>query len=73
MKEVAIGLLGRRILQNDDLEVAFYDINCMVPADTLPNYPDWKIPFTVHTYTSDKQLVAFISQNNESIDLFYIK
>ena len=37
----------------------------MVSAETLLNYPDWKIPFTVHTDAPDKQLGAVISQNNK--------
>ena len=41
----------------------------MVSADTLLMYPDWKILLTVHTDASDKQLGAFISQNNRPIDL----
>ena len=33
----------------------------MVSADMLLSYPDWKIPFTVHTNASDKQVGAVIS------------
>ena len=43
----------------------------MIYADTLLNYPDWKVPFTVHTDASDKQVGAVISQNNKPIDFFY--
>ena len=39
----------------------------MVSAEMLLSYTDWKIPFTVHTNTYDKQLGAFISQNNKPI------
>ena len=42
----------------------------MVSADTLLSYPDWKLPFTVHTYASDKQLDAVISHNNKPIAFF---
>ena len=44
----------------------------MVSSETLLIYPDWKIPFTVHTDVSDKQLDAFISQNNKPTDFFSI-
>ena len=36
----------------------------------LLSYPDWKIPFTVHTDVSDKQLDAVISQNNKPTAFF---
>ena len=39
----------------------------MASAETLLNYPHWKIPFTVQTDNSDKQLGAFRCQNNKSI------
>ena len=39
----------------------------MVSAETLISYPDYKLPVTVHTYASDKQLGAVISQNNKPI------
>ena len=39
----------------------------MVSAETLLNYPDRKIPFTVHTYDSDKQLGDFIIHSNKPI------
>ena len=34
----------------------------MISSETLLNYPDLKIPFTVHTDASDKQVGAVISQ-----------
>ena len=42
----------------------------MVSDETLLSYPDWKLPFTVHTDTSNKQLGAVISQNNKKIAFF---
>ena len=41
----------------------------MVSAETLLNYPDWKLAFTVHTDPSNKQLGAVISHNNKTISL----
>ena len=45
----------------------------MVSAETLLSYPYWKIPFTVHTNASDKQLGDVISQNNKTIAFFSIR
>ena len=42
----------------------------MVSAETLLNYPDWTIPFIVHTNASDKQLVGVTSQDNKPIDFY---
>ena len=44
----------------------------MVFSDTLLSCKDWKLPFTFHTDTSDKQLGAVIIQNNEPIYFFSI-
>ena len=37
----------------------------MVSSETQLSYPYWKLPFTVHSDASDKQLVAVISHNNK--------
>ena len=42
----------------------------MVSTKTLLSYPYLKIPFTVHTYASDKQLGAVIIHNKKHIALF---
>ena len=42
----------------------------MVSAETLLNYPDCKIPFTVHTDASDIQVYDTTSQNNKPVALF---
>ena len=41
----------------------------MVSSEILLSCTAWKLPFTVHNDASDKQLGAFISQNNKPIDL----
>ena len=70
MIEAASGPKGRKILWNNVLEISFKEINRMVSVETLLSYPDWKLPFTVHTDDSDKQLGAVISQNNIPIAFF---
>ena len=45
----------------------------MVYAKTLLSYPDWKLPLTVNTDDSDKQLGAVINQNNKPIVFFSSK
>ena len=47
-------------------------MNCIVSAKMLLNDPYRKIPFTVHTDASDKQLGAVISQNKNPIAFFSI-
>ena len=42
----------------------------MVSAEKLLSYPYWKLPFTVHTDASDKQLGDIISYNNKPIAFF---
>ena len=42
----------------------------MVFSETLLNYPDWKIYFTVHTDAYDKNLGAGIIQNHKPIVFF---
>ena len=44
----------------------------MVSAEIILSYSNWKIPFTVNTDASDKQLGSVISQNNKYIALFSI-
>ena len=63
---------GRKILWNDALESSFKELKCMVSAETLLIYIDWKLPFTVHTDASDKKLGAVISHNNKPIALLSI-
>ena len=43
----------------------------MVSAENLFNDIDWTITFTVHTYASDKDLDAVISNNDKVIELFF--
>ena len=62
---------GRKIIWNDALEEYFKEINRMISAETLLNDPDWKIPFIVHTYASDKKLGAVISQNNNLLHFLH--
>ena len=42
----------------------------MLSSETLFHYPYWKVPFTIHTDASDKQLVSIISHNNKTIVIF---
>ena len=57
LKEMSINPKGREILWNDDLEVDFFEIKCMVYVKTLLHNPTCKIPFPVHTDASDKSWV----------------
>ena len=55
------------IIWNGELEVDFLELKRVVSAETLLNFPNWTIMFTVHTYASDKQL-----SQNENL-LLYLK
>ena len=69
LTEAASGPKGRKYW-NDALKSSFRKLKCMVSSETLLSYPDWKIPFTVHTDASDKHLGAVISHKNKHIALF---
>ena len=45
----------------------------MVSAETLLNYHDWSIPFTVHIDVSDNHMVDVISTNDKPISFFLRK
>ena len=62
--EVPIGSKGIRILWNNNLEFTLKEIRWFFSTDTRLDYPDRKIPFTVHTGASYKQLGSVISLNN---------
>ena len=70
LKEAYSGPKGRKILWNDSLEISLKELKCMVSAEILLNYPGCKLPFTVHTDVSDKQLGDVISYNNKPIAFF---
>ena len=65
--EKASGPKVRKILWNDTLESSFKELNHMVSDEMMLSYPYWKLPFTVHTYASDRQLCAVISNNSKPI------
>ena len=73
LTEADSGPKDRKILWNDALEFCFKELNNMVSFETLLSYSDWKIPFTVHTDASDKQLGDVISQSNKPISFFLIR
>ena len=70
LTEAVSGPKERKILWISALEESFIELKRMVSAETLLCYQDWKIPFTVNTDDSDKQLGAVICQNNKPIALF---
>ena len=61
LAEAASGHKGRNTLWDNALKTSFKELNCMLSSKMLLSYPDWKLPFTVHTDASDKQVCAFIS------------
>ena len=60
------------MMWNDALEISIKEIMHMVSSGTQISYPDWKLPFTVHTYASAKKLGGVTSHNNKDIYFFSI-
>ena len=56
LTKYASGPKVRKIIWNDVIEESFKKLNYMVSAETLLRYPDWTIPFTIHTDDSNKYL-----------------
>ena len=63
----------RKIFWDDALESSFKELNRTVSAEMLLSYTDWKMPFTVHADSSNKQLGAVIIQNSKHIAFFSIR
>ena len=49
---------------------AFEDIKRVISKETLLSYPNFNIPFEIHTDASDRQLGAVISQNHHPIAFY---
>ena len=55
---------------NDAQESSSKELSRMFSSKTLLNCIYWTMPFTVHTYASDKQVGTIISNNNKPIAFF---
>ena len=64
------GKKGAKIKWTEELEEAFAKVKQMVCKETLLAYPDWSLPFDIHTDASDYQLGAVISQRGKPIAFF---
>ena len=67
LKEASISPKSKKILWNEVLEDSLKELKRTFSTESLLSYPGWRILFWVHTNSSDKQLVAVISQNNKPI------
>ena len=56
LTEAASGPKGIKILWNDTLEIPFKELKRVVSVEIMLSYIYWKLPFLVHTDTSDKQV-----------------
>jgi RNase H-like domain found in reverse transcriptase len=54
----------------EQCQKSFEDITKIVAQEVLLNYPNFSIPFTIHTDASKKQLVVVIMQNNRPIAFY---
>ena len=70
LEESSAAPKGGKMFCNYSLDNSFKELRQIFSADSLLNYPDWVITFTVHTYSYDKQLGDFISHNNKPIVFF---
>ena len=52
------------------MDEAFIQAKNMISQEVFLTYPDWTLPFCMHTNALDKQLGAAISQNNKPIAFF---
>ena len=50
-------------------QMAFNEIKQIVGCETLLSYPDFNLPFEIHTDASHTQLGVVFSQNNKPIAL----
>ena len=67
----AAGKKGKtKIIWTPAMDEAFIQVKRMMSEEVFLTYPDWSIPFDVHTDASDKQLGAVISQNGKPIAFF---
>ena len=73
LTDVASGPKGRKIGCDYEMKVTFLDLKQMVYDETLQNYTDWTIMWTVYTYYFDRQLGDVVRQNNKHIELFVLE
>lgn len=67
----ASGKKGKaKIEWTKEMDEAFIQIKQMISDEVFLTYPDWSIPFDVHTDASDKQLGAVVSQKGKPIAFF---
>ena len=57
---------------NNELEALFGKLNEMVSAETIMNYPDWKILSTLHPHDYGKPLGGAIRKINKPIEFFSV-
>jgi transposase InsO family protein len=67
----AAGKKGKtKIIWTPAMDEAFAQVKQMISEEVFLTYPDWSMPFDIHTDASDKQLGAVISQNGKPIAFF---
>ena len=69
--DASAGKKGKtKIHWTSEMDEAFTQAKNMVAQEVFLTYPDWNLPFCVHTDASDKQLGAVISQKDKPIAFF---
>ena len=70
LTELSKGKKRAKIKWKKEHEEAFQALKKMVSQETVLAYPDWTIPFEIHTDASDFQIGAVLSQRGKPLAFF---
>ena len=65
-----VGKSKKKLKWTDEHQQAFEGMKRVIAKETILAYPDFNLPFDVHTDASDRQLGAVISQNGKALAFY---
>ena len=65
-----VGKSKKKLKWTDEHQQAFEGMKKVIAKETILAYPDFNLPFDVHTDASDRQLGAVISQNGKTLAFY---